>query len=54
MITDKIWVEHAHKPVIRRLPARSRQRDAVDLQLCSAGSGSFGHVAAKNTARAKE
>ena len=50
LITDKTRVEHARRPVIRRLAREVAAARAAcpDLQLVLGhGSGSFGHVAAK-------
>jgi isopentenyl phosphate kinase len=50
LITDKTRVEHARKPIIRRLAREIKGAHEVrpDLQLVLGhGSGSFGHVAAK-------
>ncbi len=50
LITDKTKVEHARKPIIRRLAReiKAAREARSDLQLVLGhGSGSFGHVAAK-------
>ena len=50
LITDKTKVEHAHKPMIRRLAReiKAAREARPDLRLVLGhGSGSFGHVAAK-------
>jgi isopentenyl phosphate kinase len=50
LITDKTGIEHARKPVIRRLAreVRAAREARPDLQIVLGhGSGSFGHVAAK-------
>ena len=50
LITDKTKVEHARKPIIRRLAReiKAAREARPDLQLVLGhGSGSFGHVAAK-------
>jgi isopentenyl phosphate kinase len=50
LITDKTRIEHARRPVIRRLAReiKAAREARPDLQLVLGhGSGSFGHVAAK-------
>ncbi len=50
LITDKTQVEHARRPIIRRLAReiRAAREARPDLQIVLGhGSGSFGHVAAK-------
>ena len=50
LITDKTKVEHARKPIIRRLAReiKAAREACPDLQIVLGhGSGSFGHVAAK-------
>jgi isopentenyl phosphate kinase len=50
LITDKTRIEHARKPMIRRLAReiKAAREARPDLQLVLGhGSGSFGHVAAK-------
>jgi isopentenyl phosphate kinase len=50
LITDKTRVEHARKPIIRRLAReiKAAREARPDLQIVLGhGSGSFGHVAAK-------
>ncbi len=50
LITDKTKIEHAHKPVMRRLAReiKAAREARPDLQIVLGhGSGSFGHVAAK-------
>src|SRR5512143_1241998 len=50
LITDKTQVEHARKPIIRRLAReiKAAREARPDLQLVLGhGSGSFGHVAAR-------
>ena len=50
LITDKTRIEHARKPIIRRLAReiKAAREARPDLQIVLGhGSGSFGHVAAK-------
>lgn len=50
LITDKTKVEHARKPIVRRLAREIKAAREARPDLCLVlghGSGSFGHVAAK-------